>query len=470
MRRTAILLASTLMILAWDVPAHADSSLTRAPGSKQWVQRYNAPGDGIDEALAVAVSPDGSRVFVSGDSHQPNTNFSDSVTAAYDASTGARVWLQRYNGSGNAMDEGLAVGVSPDGTAVFVTGSSAGATSDDYVTLAFDASTGAPLWSKRYNAPAGGDDLANSLGISPDGTKVFVTGWSFTSTANASDYVTVAYDASTGDKLWVGRYNGPGNGYDHALALGVSPDGAAVFVTGSAPSANGDQDYATAAFDAATGAPLWATRYDDPGHGDDIGHDVAVSPDSSALYVTGASHGSSGGKDYATVAYDAVTGAPRWVRRYTGTGGSDVATSVDVSPDGSKLFVTGGSVGSTSGTDYATVAYDAAIGAVAWTRRYNGPGNAFDRGAWVAVSPDTSDVFVTGRSVGSTSAQDIATVGYNGSTGATLWARRYNGPGNSYDIGYALAPSPDGSQLFVAGTSVGSTSSWDFVTLAYGLD
>jgi TolB-like protein len=397
------------------------------------------------------------------------TNFSDSVTAAYDASTGVRLWLQRYNGSGNAMDEGLAVTVSPDGSAVFVTGSSAGSTSDDYVTLAYEASTGAPLWSKRYNGPAGGDDLANSLGVSADGTKVFVTGWSFTSTTNASDYATVAYDASTGAKLWVGRYNGPGNGYDHALALGVSPDGAAVFVTGSSPGSTGNQDYATAAFDASTGAPLWVARYDDPGHGDDIGHDVAVSPDSSALYVTGASHGMSGGKDYATIAYDAVTGAPQWVRRYTGTGGSDVATSAEVSRDGSALFITGGSVGATSGTDYATVAYDTAIGSVLWTRRYDGPGNAFDRAAWVAVSSDTSDVFITGRSVGSTSGQDIATVGYDGSTGGTLWARRYNGPANSFDIGYAVASSPDGSQLFVAGTSVGSTSSWDFVTLAYSL-
>ena len=47
-----------------------------------------------------------------------------------------------------------------------------------------------------------------------------------------------------------------------------------------------------------------------------------------------------------------------------------------VSPDGSKVFVTGYSVGSASGYDYATVAYDASTGSELWVKRYDGPGTA----------------------------------------------------------------------------------------------
>ena len=92
--------------------------------------------------------------------------------------------------------------------------------------------------------------------------------YSFGSTTS-SDYATVAYDASTGTELWVTRYNGPGNGDDYAAyALGMSPDGSAVFVTGYSRGSTSGFDYATVAYDATTGAELWASRYNGAADGD----------------------------------------------------------------------------------------------------------------------------------------------------------------------------------------------------------
>jgi WD40 repeat protein len=182
---------------------------------------------------------------------------------------------------------------------------------------------------------------------------------------------------------------------------------------------------------AAPGSRLWARRYDGPAHSGDKASALGVSPDGSVVFVTGSSKGSTSYFDYATVAYDSVTGMKLWAKRYDGPGNDgDSANALAVSPDGSQVFVTGTSVGSTSGLDYATVAYDASTGATLWAKRYNGPGNQGDSAAALEVSSDGGKLFVTGYSFGSTSDVDYATVAYDASTGTRLWAKRYNGPGN----------------------------------------
>jgi hypothetical protein len=105
---------------------------------------------------------------------------------------------------------------------------------------------------------------------------------------------------------------------------------------------------------------------------------VAISPGGGTVFVTGDSRVAPARSDYATAAYDAATGAQRWASRYSGPAGHvDSARSVAVSPDGATVFVTGGSragpTGAASGLDYATIAYNAATGARRWVSRYNAP-------------------------------------------------------------------------------------------------
>jgi WD40 repeat protein len=283
---------------------------------------------------------------------------------------------------------------------VFVTGWSQGATGYDFATVAYDAATGARLWARRYNGTANGNE-AFSVAASPDGSKVFVTG------STGYDYATLAYDAGTGARLWARRYNSPGNGYDQAYSVAASPDGFKVFVTGST-----GYEYATLAYDAGTGATLWARRYNGPANGDDVADSVAASPDGSKVFVTGYSSGGSW-TDFATVAYDAATGAGLWARRYDGpANNADDAFSVAASPDGSKVFVTGSSDRGWTGGDAATVAYDASTGAQLWVARDNGPANGEDFAGSVAASPDGSKVFITGWSDGAATGEDFLTVAY----------------------------------------------------------
>jgi DNA-binding beta-propeller fold protein YncE len=266
---------------------------------------------------------------------------------------------------------------------------------------------------RRYNDPNNRDDLATGLGVSPDGSRLFVTG--LNALSGDSDYATVAYDAASGARLWVSNYDGPDGRGDWPTTMGVSPDGSRLFVTGQSVRSGGDEDYATVAYDAASGTQLWTARYNGPGNGAEWPHALGVSPDGSRLFVTGESMGSTSDDDYATLAYDAASGAQLWTERYNGpVNGRDFARALGVSPDGSTLFVTGGSwgTGGYPNFDYATVAYDPATGAELWTRRYDGASNGWDEAHALAVSPDGSRVFVTGQSWGSGRIFDYATVAY----------------------------------------------------------
>ena len=125
---------------------------------------------------------------------------------------------------------------------------------------------------------------------SADGSRIYVTG---ASTGTSSlDFATVAYDATTGQQLWATRYDGPGHRSDAPFAFGVgsslittSKDGTRLFVTGSSADANGKNSYVTIAYNAADGTQLWVSNYSTPQ--DSQATSLALSADGQRLYVTG---------------------------------------------------------------------------------------------------------------------------------------------------------------------------------------
>jgi hypothetical protein len=368
--------------------------------------------------------------------------YADYATIKYNTN-GVQQWVQRYNGPGAGSSDAISITVDVSGN-VYVTGSSWGY-DDDYATIKYNTN-GIQQWIQRYNGPGNLSDAATSIAVDDLGN-VFVTGRTW-GNGTSSDYTTIKYDAN-GVQQWVQTYNGPGNNYDAATSIAVDSSGN-VYVTGYSYGSGTGFDYTTLKYNT-NGVQQWIQRYNGPGNGADLAFSMVVDG-SGDVYVTGQSDGNGTGSDYATIKYNA-SGVQQWVQRYNGPGNyDDVANAVAVDGTGD-VFVTG-----VSDSDYTTIKYSSS-GVQLWTQRYNGPGNGDDEATSIAID-SSGNVYVTGWSNG-----DYATVKYN-TNGIQMWIQRYNGPGNGWDAATSIAVDGSGN-VYVTGGSDGNGTSYDYATIKY---
>lgn len=449
-------------------------------GCVVWEDRFDGPSLGDDGPTGVTVSPDGSRVFVSGFSYSrpPGTATHDYVTVGYDARTGDRLWFAEYEGpdaNGDPAageDFAMAVDVSPDSATVYVTGGSfgfvpaLGVSATGVATIAYDTATGATKWVARYQGAGLSGDLGRDVAASPDGARVYVL--ATLGGANNQDVGLLTFDAGTGQLLNDDVYNGPADRHDSVFfrSLAVAPNGEQVFVGAqSYTDTTTGYDYALLRYDAA-GALAGVSRYD-AGEGNvERPFAIDVAPDGAQVYITGRSRLASSDYDFATVAFDAA-GAQKWVARYDGEGLADEAYVVKASPDGAFVAVTGTSVSDVSGYDYATVVYDAATGNERWNVRHSGAGAGNDLATGLAIDPASLRVFVTGYERGAGQDLDTVTLAYDVLTGSPAWTHTYLSSGQADDMGRDVTVAPDGSMVFVTGdTYTNPTTTYDIATFA----
>jgi hypothetical protein len=415
----------------------------------------------------ITASPDGKTVFVTGRSWDATTSRLKAATVAYDVATGNQLWVDRYEGDEPENDYLSSLAVSPDGSTVYATGvegMNPVGELGEYLTVAYDAATGARRWVATYDSPQAGDqdEEAHRVAVSPDGNWVYVTGQTGSQHGNA-DVATIAYRAATGKEAWVSEYSRvPGAGEDIGVDLLATND--AVYVAGAmgtriAAMKIGTGDPAT---DPDAGRVLWSTA-DRPGYG----YWIALAPDGSRVFVSGSDQTPTNATlgpdwDYATLAFDAATGQELWMSTYTSPDkGLDVPYGHALSPSGDRIYVTGraqGAAGVFDG-DYATVAFDTASGTRLWATRFSTPGTLFETGADVAVSPDGSRVYVSGGSTAWSGYGDAITQAYNASTGAVVWSGRNNVTPDRAEAGWRMTIA--GSRLVVAGSSSYSFDSAD---------
>jgi PQQ-like domain len=427
MRSVRRLAAVAAVILAGGLAPAVSVSATTAT-AVQWHGTF-ATKNYTDYGTATTVSPNGKTVFAIGEAFDPSpsdTGFAEFI--AYNAATGAVVWKDAFNPHpGVYNNELFSIAVSPDNSTVFVTGMSGDANqSAGYaqVILAYNAATGKKLWQVTGPLGSGGDP--SPIVVSPNGQTLFTTGGGGT----------VAYDAATGKALWTEPNGGQ--------AIALSANASTLYVTSERTgSPTGDTFGGTEAFSATTGNKIWQANEG----GTNVNFTAAkLSPDGSTLYVSG----STDQLHAFVVAYSTSTGAKIWSAQ-TGNAGNKVGLGVT---SGGSVIVSEGINGGppAEGVDWVTMGLNPATGKTLWRNdddfKKDGP-NAYA----YAMSPDGSIAYITGwtshppKEYG----DEYLTIGFSTATGKPVWTAEYSGERRNY--GYAMAVSPNGSQVVVTGTS-----------------
>ncbi|MEO8209678.1 MAG: SBBP repeat-containing protein [bacterium] len=430
------------------------SSISYSQVITQWSSTYNGQANDTDEVTSMKVDNQGN-VYITGYSCGSSTK-KDFATIKYN-SAGVQLWVAIYNNNElNGDDIASAVEVDASGN-VYVTGQSAGAgTFADYLTIKY-SSTGEQLWIARYNGKGNDDDKAFDIAIDGLGS-VYVTGYSV-GAVSSEDFTTIKY-TSAGKEQWVAFYNND-KVSDIDIATSLALDGSGnVYVTGYSVGNGTAEDYATVKYNT-SGDEIWTARYNGDGNNSDITSSLAVDA-SGNVYVTGFSIGNGTSEDYATIKYN-TSGDMQWVKRFNGVSSQyDIATSIDID-NSDNVYVTGYSYNIPSSEDYMTIKYNS-NGDEQWAAAYDGTGGDFDIANIVKVD-NSGNVYVSGYSYGKNSLEDYVTVKYN-SKGIEQWTEIFNGKANGSDIVTSLALDNDGN-IYVTGYSYEGSTSIDYVTLKY---
>jgi DNA-binding beta-propeller fold protein YncE len=420
----------------------------------------------------VATSADGTLVFAA----------ADGTDVAYEAQTGKLRWAAPNGTSGGVGTQDI--GVSPSGTLVVSAGAASVADprrvlSDEMVVTAHDPATGHQSWQVRQRGRDGDAYAANRVAVTD--RRVFVAG----QRGASHELVVLAVDSRTGRTAWLAEHPHTPAESAEPVAVVATPGGERVFVTAISWKDRPYGQWETVAYDGTTGKQLWVAHH----RGDDSAAQptgMVLRPGGDLLYVTGWSrqeHTLRASFGFLTIAYDTSNGTPVWSGTSSPESGSDdLAWSIDVDPDGGRLYVAGYTAGAVAG--YRLEARDARTGKTLWssfvpllipTQDHEGLYGL----ARVRTSRGGREVYVamSAHDAASPAGDDpcYGVAGFDAATGRFLWKGTYAGP----DSGGArhvedLAVDPGGRRVYVTGQAgnpgAGTVETAAFVVNASGVE
>jgi uncharacterized delta-60 repeat protein len=318
-------------------------------------------------------------------------------------------------------------------------------------------SAGTELWHKFFPDTAGGTGTAGEYPVSiglDDSSNVYVAGI-YRNASAINQMIAMKYNSS-GDLQWTATFDT--GGYDMQVAgMAVSKKGN-VYLCGNAfrPYAL-NHDIIIRKYNRdgeKTREVTWngngATLVEDSPKSIEIDEDENV-------YVIADGEYAGHARDFYTVKFDSTLVDSIWARRYNAPANSEdfpLALHVDASHN---VYVTGKSMGSGTYYDFATVKYDS-LGTEKWVKRFDRAASS-DYGRSIDVDA-AGNVYVTGESQ-SGSSVDYETIKYN-SSGTELWARTNSKGFYAFDVKAAA-----NGDVYVTGYTDSVLHPYDMLTVRY---
>ncbi len=347
---------------------------------------------------------------------------------------------------------GSVMAVAPNGSRVYVIGHDwTEAAFRRAVVLAFDASTGAQLW-KSYFTSWSGQALVQApqdLLLSADGSTLFVGGQENEIATTIKGFGTVgAFDADTGQALWLRRFEPPVNHIWSIDRLELGQDAETLYVAGGSGSL-ADPELLVAAVEVSTGFSRWERLLP-------AGRPFALAarPDGSELAV--ASERAGLGPDLFL-----LSDADGSERLNVSLG--DALISAAYSADGLRLIVNAIQDGFFPGSQLdqlTTYGLSSTSGLTVWTRGFDAPWgspggidfNPDARGVHLVYDDFTNSFVVGGSRQPQGGPEDHHLVAYGGNSGTVLWSESFDVTVHQTDQRLmALDLDPMGQRLAVLG-------------------
>jgi uncharacterized delta-60 repeat protein len=368
------------------------------------------------------------------------------------------LWESRYNGVSSNIDRISGMYVDGSGN-VYVTGSSYNSVSGyDIVTIKYN-NAGATLWTSTFNGTGNGSDNASGLAVDVSGN-VYVSGTSFVSGTNY-DFCVIKYNTA-GTLQWQ-VYNG-GGFYDETRAIALDNTGTPI-VVGGFQATSSNTNFRTIKLNPATGATTW---FMDFSNSTNLDIATALTIDASNnVFVTGHSFNTGEDLNIRTIKYNSA-GVVQWSTQYNA---NSVLNSYDMPIDvvvntAGETFVLGTVFnGSVSDDDIILVKYTVA-GAVTSTVQLNGSANDKDTPKSLILDASGTNVFLAGSLKGTSTSEDFLVAKYNSSL-VQQWIDKYNGSGSNYDEATDLVLDNTGNYLYATGYSFLPSSNNDYFTIKY---
>ncbi|MDB5282312.1 MAG: Fibronectin, type domain protein [Bacteroidota bacterium] len=366
----------------------------------------------------------------------------------------------------------------------------------NYVYAKIDGS-GNLIYQNQFNSGNNGRDYATSLKVK--GSYLYITGFTWDSTAGTAVYNTVKVNNTTGDTIWSSAYHGFYNGYD-APATVLADDSGNVYIAGTEQNGPLASEMTVLKLDS-NGHQKWVAHYDsvgmftsgvdmslDPGKGvtvtgfsgtgfgswdfvtvyfDVNGGFLNVSSSSNGsgnfskpvgvmgngqagITVAGTSVVSGNKTDIKVIDYDSVF-HQSWVSTWGDSLPSVQASSMTIDFNGHILVC--GTVTKTTGKDIVLLSFNSGNGSLAWARKISAQDTTKEASGVTINCDGNANSYLTGR-IYNGNDFDIITASYD-QYGNFRWSKTYNRGTNTDDEPTALAVQDDGS-VIVAGTSIGT--------------